>query len=42
MSQCVDLLGVEMARLASLYQLNDILKGYRSVMPKGFIDQHAG
>jgi hypothetical protein len=37
----VDLLAVELARLASLYQLDGILEGCRPVeaMLKGFIDQ---
>jgi hypothetical protein len=41
---CVDLLDVELACLASLYQHNVILEGYMLVeaMPKGFTDQHAG
>jgi hypothetical protein len=40
----VDPLGVELARLVSLYQLDGILKGYRAVeaMPKGFTNQRAG
>jgi hypothetical protein len=39
----VDLFGMKLARLASLYQLNGILKGFRPVeaMPEGFIDQRA-
>jgi hypothetical protein len=40
----VDLLGVELACLASLDQLNVILEGRRPVkaVPKGFTDQRAG
>jgi hypothetical protein len=39
----VDLLGIKPARLASLYQLDGILEGWRPVkaMSKGFIDQRA-
>jgi hypothetical protein len=39
----VDLFGMKLAHLASLYQLNGILKGFRPVeaMPEGFIDQRA-
>jgi hypothetical protein len=39
-SQCVNLLGVELACCTSPCQLNDILEGYRSVeaVPEGFTD----
>jgi hypothetical protein len=41
---CVDLHGMKLARLASLYQLDDILEGYRLVkaIPKDFTDQRVG
>jgi hypothetical protein len=40
----VDLLGVEMAGLAGLHQLDNILEGCRPVksVPKGFTDQRVG
>jgi hypothetical protein len=40
----VDLLGVELTRLAGLYQLDDVKKSYRPLKSvlKGFTDQHAG
>jgi hypothetical protein len=40
----VDLLDVELTRLAGLYQLDDVLESCRPVksVPKGFTDQHAG
>jgi hypothetical protein len=40
----VDLLGVELACLAGLHQLNDVLEGFWSVksVPKGFTDHRAG
>jgi hypothetical protein len=40
----VDLLGVELTRLAGLYQLGDVLESCRLVksIPKGFTDQCAG
>jgi hypothetical protein len=40
---CVDLFGMKLAHLAYLYQLNDILKGFRPVeaMPEGFTNQRA-
>jgi hypothetical protein len=40
----VDLLGIKLAHLASLYQLDGILQGCRlvKVMPKGFTDQRTG
>jgi hypothetical protein len=40
----VDLLGVELACLAGLYQLDGVLEGCRLVKPmlKGFTDQYAG
>jgi hypothetical protein len=42
--RCMDLLGMKVARLASLYQLDDILEGCRPVkaMSKGLTDQLAG
>jgi hypothetical protein len=42
--RCVDLLGMELALILSLYQLDDVLEGCRLVkaMPKGFTDQCAG
>jgi hypothetical protein len=42
--RCVDLLGMKLASLASLYQLNSILYGYRPVKAtlEGFTDQHVG
>jgi hypothetical protein len=40
----VDLLGKELARSASLYQLDGVLEGCRlvKVMPEGFTDQRVG
>jgi hypothetical protein len=40
----VDLLGVELTRLAGLYQLDDILKSCRLVksVPESFTDQRVG
>jgi hypothetical protein len=40
----VDLLGVELARSASVYQLDSVLEGYRTIkaITEGFTDQHAG
>jgi hypothetical protein len=40
----VDLLSVELACLAGLHQLNNVLEGYMLVKTvlKGFTDQHAG
>jgi hypothetical protein len=40
----VDLLGVELTRLAGLYQLDGVLESYRSVKSvlKGFTDQRVG
>jgi hypothetical protein len=40
----VDLLGVKLARVTSLYQVDGILEGYRPVKSvlKGFTDQRAG
>jgi hypothetical protein len=39
--QCVDLFDVKLARAVGLYQLDDVLEGYRLVksVPKGFTDQ---
>jgi hypothetical protein len=39
----VDLLGVELTRLAGLYQLDGVQESCRPVksVPKGFTDQHA-
>jgi hypothetical protein len=44
MHWCVDLLGVKLARVAGLYQLDGVLEGSRPVkfVPKGFTDQCAG
>jgi hypothetical protein len=44
LGQCVDLLGMKLARPAYLYQLDSILKGCRliKVMLKGFTDQRVG
>jgi hypothetical protein len=44
MCRCVDLLGMKLACPTSLYQLDGILEGRRTVksMPKGFTDQHVG
>jgi hypothetical protein len=41
--RCVDLLGVKLARHASLYPLDDVLEGCRLVKAvlEGFTDQHA-
>jgi hypothetical protein len=40
----VDLLGVELTRLAGLYPLDDVLESCRPVksVPKGFTDQRVG
>jgi hypothetical protein len=42
--RCVDVLGMKLARLTSLYQVHDILKGCTPVktMPKGLTDQRVG
>jgi hypothetical protein len=42
--QDVNLLGVELAHSAGLYQLDGVLVGCKLVeaMPEGFIDQRAG
>jgi hypothetical protein len=42
--QCVDVLGVKLARATGLYQLDDVLEGCRPIksVPKGFTDQRAG
>jgi hypothetical protein len=42
--RCVDLLGVNLARATGLYQLDDVLEGYRPVKSvlKGFTNQRAG
>jgi hypothetical protein len=42
--QHVDLLGMELTRLAGLYQLDSVLKSCRLEIsvPKGFTDQRAG
>jgi hypothetical protein len=44
MCHCVDLLGVELARFASIYQLDGILEGCMSVKAtlEGFTDQCVG
>jgi hypothetical protein len=41
---CVNLVGVELSHSVSLYQLNDVLEGCRSVeaIPEGFTDLRAG
>jgi hypothetical protein len=42
--RCVNLLSAELARSASLYQLNGVLEGCTlvEVVLKGFADHHAG
>jgi hypothetical protein len=41
---CVDLLGVKLACVPGLYQLDGVLEGYRPIkfVSKGFTDQRAG
>jgi hypothetical protein len=41
---CVDLLGVELARSVSLYQINGVREGCRpaKAVLEGFTDQHVG